>query len=157
MVEGDFGRRLMAVGGSRDQLAIEALRLAAEYEVEGARCDDIYSAVADLAGGRRGCTLVVGRLRELAKEDGRFFRVAARNGARCAVLLDRPGPDDRREVLAAVRARATMLDAIDEIRGAVEAWLASPGCLPAVPRLSRDEFRATEAELDALLGQEADG
>ena len=102
MVEGDLGRRLMAVGGSRDRLTGEALRLAAEYEVEGARCDDIYSAVAELARGRRCCTLVVGPLRELARDDGHFFRVAARNGARCAVLLEQPGPNDRRMVLAPV-------------------------------------------------------
>lgn len=157
MVEGDLGRRLLAVGSSRDRLAIETLRLAAEYEVEGARCDDIYSAVADLAAGGRCCALVVGQLRDLGKEDGSFFRVAARNGARCAVLLEQAGLDDRRAVLTAVRARATMIDAVDELRGVVEAWLAGPGCLPEVPRLTGDEFRATEAELDALLGQEADG
>jgi hypothetical protein len=147
----------MAVGSSRSRLVTEILRLAAEYEVEGARCDDIYSAVADLAAGPRCCALVVGPLRDLAKEDGSFFRVAARNGARCAVLLEQPGPDDRSAVLTAIRARATMIDAVDELRGVVEAWLVSPGCPPQVSRLAGDEFRATEAELDALLGQEADG
>lgn len=157
MVEGDLGRRLMAVGGSRDKLAVETLHLAAEYEVEGARCDDIYSAVAELARSHRCCTLVVGALRELAREEGRFYRVAARNGARCAVLLEQPGPDDRRMVLTAVRAGATIIDALDGLRGAVEAWLAGPGCGPDMSRLSADEYRATEAELDALLGQEADG
>jgi hypothetical protein len=157
MVEGDFGRRLIAVGSARDGLVTETLRLAAEYEVSGARCDDIYAAVAELAGGRRGCVLVVGSLRELASEEGRFFQVAARNGARCGVFLERPGLTERREVLAAVRAGATVIDAVDEIRGVVEAWLADGGRLPDVPRLAGDEFRATDAELDALLGQEADG
>jgi hypothetical protein len=56
-----------------------------------------------------------------------------------------------------VRAGATVIDAADEIRGVVEAWLADGGRLPDVPRLAGDEFRATDAELDALLGQEADG
>ena len=157
MVEGDLGRRLMAVGSSRDRLTIEALRLAAEYEVQGARCSDIYSAVADLARGARCCTLVIGHLRDLTKENGHFFRVAARNSAHCAVLLEQPGPDDRGAVLTAIRARATTIDTIDEFRGVVETWLANPGCLPDVPRLAGEEFRATEAELDALLWQEADG
>jgi len=157
MVEGDMGRRLMAVASSRDRLAVETLHLAAEYEVEGVRCDDIYSAVAELARHRRYYTLVLGSLRDLAREEGHFFRVAARNGARCAVLLEQPGPNDRHLVLTAVRAGATMIDAIDDIKAVVEAWLAGPHCGPELARLAGDDFRATEAELDALMGQEADG
>jgi hypothetical protein len=157
MVEGELGRRLIAVGGAQDRLATEALRVAAEYEVAAARCDDIYTAVAELAGGGRRWSLVVGPLRELARGNSQFFRVAARNGARCAVLLEQPGAAERRDVLAAVGAGAWVIETIDDLQGVVVTWLAGPGCPPGVSRSVHEEFQATEAELDALLGQEADG
>ena len=157
MVEGDSGCRLIAVGDLQDPLATEALRVAAEFEVAAVRCDDVYTAVAELAGGPRCCTLVVGPLRELARENNHFFLVAARHGARCVVLLEPPGTTERRDVLTAVRAGAWVIDALAEVREVVASWLAGPGCRPGTSRLAPDEFRATEAELDALLGQEADG
>jgi hypothetical protein len=157
MVEGDMGRRLIAVGGEHDGLAKHVYRVAAEYELPTVRCDDIYTAVADLAAERDHCALVVGPLRELAREGGHFFRVAARNRARCAVLLGPRGADGRDDVLMAVRAGAWVIDRVDELLGVVETWLARPVHSPAGPRLVSEEFRATEAELDALLGQEADG
>jgi len=157
MVEGDLGRRLIAVGGLQDRWVTEVLRMAAEYEVAAVCSDDIYTAVAELAGDRCRCVLVVGPLRELARENGHFFRVAARNGARCAVLLEKPGAAERNDVLAAVRAGAWVIDTIDEVQRGVETWLAGPACPPGVSRVVHEEFRATEAELDALLGQDADG
>lgn len=157
MVEGDLARRLIAVGDSHDRWVTDVLRVVAEYELAAARCDDIYAAVADLAGDHGGRALVVGSLRELARENGQFFRVAARNGARCGVLLEGSGAAERRDVLVAVRAGAWVIDTIDEVRVIVETWLAGPGCPLGAPRSVGDEFRATEAELDALLGQKADG
>jgi len=127
--------------------------VAAEYELAVARCDDVYSAVAELACRRR-CALVVGRLAELTKENGQFFHVAARNEARCAVLLEAA---ERRSVLTAVRAGAWLMDSADELGAVVETWLTGPGHPPSLSRPAREEFRATEAELDALLGQDVDG
>lgn len=156
MVEGDLGRRLIAVGGSHDRWVEVVLRVAAEYELAAARCDDVYAAVAEMAGTPGGCILAIGSLRELAREHGQFFRIAARHGACCAVLLTKPGVAERRDIVAAVRAGAWVIDTIDEIQGIVETWLAGSGSHSR--RRSADEgFRATEAELDALLGQEADG
>ena len=157
MVEGDLGLRLIAVGDSCSEWVTKVLHVAAEYELAAVRCDDMYDAVADLAGGDGGCVLVVGSLRELARENAQFFRVAARNGARCGVWLERSGAGERRDVLVALRAGVWVIDTIDEVRVIVETWLAGPGCSPGTPRYVEKGFRATEAELDALLGQEADG
>jgi len=157
MVEGDFGRRLIVVGGLHDRLVTEVWRVGAEYEVPVARCDDMYAAVAQVAGGAGRSTLVVGRLRELAREDRHFFTVAARHDARCCVLSERPGSAERREILAAVRAGASVIDRIADVRSAVEEWLTGDGRPLHATRLMHEELQATEAELDALLGREADG
>ena len=157
MVEGDFGCCLIVVGDLHDRLVAEVLRVGAEYEVPVARCDDIYAAVVDVAGGTGRGALVVGQLRELARENGHFFTLAARHGVRCCVLSERPGGAERREFLMAVRAGASVIDRIDDIRSTVGTWLTDGRCPSRATRVRHEEWRATEAELDALLGREADG
>lgn len=156
MVEGDLGRRVVAVGLSDDAWVAAALRLASEYGLEAVRCSDIYDTVAELAGAPR-CTLVVGPLQELAREDGHFFCVAARNGARCCTLLDQGGAVQRRDVLAAVQAGAWAITTLSELAGVFDTWLTTPVCPPRASRPAPEEFLASPAELDALLGLEADG
>jgi hypothetical protein len=159
MVEGDPGRRscVIVVRALRRQLVTEVTRLAAEYEVDVTLCDDVYAAVAELAGAASPCALVIGQLRELAKENGRLFRVAVRNGARCCVWLDAESPAQRGEVLGVIRAGASVVEGIEEIRGMIENWLARTGRHLGPTRATDEEWLASEAELNALLGQEADG
>jgi hypothetical protein len=159
MVEGDPGRRLcvIVVQGLRRQLVTEVTRLAAEYEVDVTLSDDVYAAVAELARSASPCALVIGPLRELAKENGRLFRVAVRNGARCCVWLDAESPGERTEVLSLVRAGVSVVEKIEEVRGTIEDWLTRTGRRLGPTRAADEEWLASEAELNALLGQEADG
>ena len=159
MVEGDPGRRLcvIVVRGLRRQLVTELTSLAAEYEVDVALCDDVYATVAELARSASRGALVIGQLRELVKENGRLFRVAVRNGARCCVWLDVEDPGERTEVLGVVRAGASVVERTEEIRGMVEDWLARTGRYLGRTRATDEQWLASEAELNALLGQEADG
>ncbi len=159
MVEGDLGRHLavIVVAAARDPLTTSVARQAADSEVEAVRCDDVYTAVAELALSRGRCILVVGRLGELARERYRFFAIAARNNARCCALAGAGAAAERSVILAAIRAGVSVVGTVDEIKGVFDAWLAGGGCdsSDAVVHLD-EEYRATDAELNALLGHEGD-
>ena len=159
MVDGVSGRHrvVIVVAAARDALAAETARLTADYEVDVRRCDDVYAATAELALSRDRCVLVIGRLGELAKEDRRFFSIAVRSGARCCGLLDAATSAEPNVVGAAMRAGVLVVGATDEIKGVLDAWLAGSGCPSSRPAVCLDEeYRATEAELNALLGQGTD-
>ena len=159
MVEGDLGRHrvVIVVGAAHDAAAAEIARLAADYEVDVRRCDDVYAATAEVTLSRERCVLVVGGLGELAKEGRRFFAIAAGSGARCCGLLDAATGTEPDVVAAAVRAGVVVIGATAEVKDVFDAWLAVGGCPPSEPVVCLDEeYRATEAELNALLGQEID-
>lgn len=159
MVEGGPGRHrlVVVVAAAHDALATATARLAAEYELDERRCDDVYAAVAEVALLQDRCILVVGRLEELAKEDRRFFAVAARHGARCCALLEATAPIEPNVVPAALRMGVFLVGTTSEIKGVLDAWLTSAGCPASEAMICLDEeCRASEAELNALLGQEID-
>ncbi|MBN1360191.1 MAG: hypothetical protein JW993_06345 [Sedimentisphaerales bacterium] len=160
MVEGDSARHpcVLVVGDALDELVAQTLRVANEYEVDVTRCDDIYWAVAELAGRRHGSVLLVGRFGALAREHGRLFVVSVRNGARCCCLLDRDNPSGQDRLLAAGQAGVVFIGRVEEVESILVDWLAGHRCRDGVGGcwLTDDEFRATEAELNALLGREVD-
>ena len=159
MVEGDSRRRVcLIVGGmSRDRWITELRRITVNYQVSVARCDNIYTAVTELVRRRNQSVLVVGLLCDLTPEEGRFFSVASRNGARCCAVLEGPRPVAAGALMAAVRGGAAVVDRVDDVRGVIEHWLSGMGYHWERAALAQEEYRATEAELKALLGQEADG
>ncbi len=162
MVEGDLARHpyVIVVGDARDDLVAQTLRLAGEYEVDVTRCDDIYAAVAELAAPGHGGVLLVGRFRELARQRGRLFALAARHRARSCCLLESDASARQGDILSAVRAGIVLVGCVEEIEPILEDWLACNGGRQSGPGrrgLTDDEFRATEAELNALLGREVDG
>ena len=145
---------VIVVGDQRDPLVNEMVRLAQDYELEVIRCDDVYSAVTPLAKRADRCFMVVGALGELTREEGRFFALARESGARCCCLLDTDVTIEREKVLAAVRMGAYLVGQTEEMRELVEGWLAAEGCHPGGTRAGpflNEDFRATEAELRALL------
>ncbi len=159
MVEGDLGHHLViiVVAAGQDVLTVDLSRLADEYEVDVIPCADVYAAAAELALSRDRRALVVGRLRELAKEKRRLFGIAARHGARCCALLDPETPLERSTALAAMRAGVSVVETTAEIRAVLAAWLAGKEGRYSGPIVCFDEeYRATEDELNALLGQESD-
>lgn len=150
---------LVVVGDPCSEFVRTMVRLAREYQVEAIPCDDVYSAVAATAttSGRRA--LVVGPIRELAREGSRFFQIAEMNSLRCCCLLDRGTLAGSVGMLAAARAGAAVVDDAREVRPVFQEWLTTGGHR-AVRRslcdLADEDLRATEAELSALLGQGAD-
>lgn len=154
-----LGLRLVVVGDPRSEFVRTMVRLACECEVQAVQCHDVYSAVAEMGGlsGRR--TLIVGTMRELTRENGRFFELAAADAIRCCCLLDARTTAGRDGVLAASRAGATVIGDLREAEDVLTEWLAGDGHRPerlAPQDLLDDDLRATEAELSALLGPQTD-
>jgi hypothetical protein len=150
---------MVVVGDPCSEFVQAVLRLAKESQVEAVRCEDVYSAVgaAARAGGRR--LFVVGAMRDLAREQGRFFQIAEANGQRCCCLVDHDPALDAGEMLAAIRSGACVVGDAKEVGGILKDWLMDGGRRPrhADPgELMEDDLRATEAELIALLGQQSD-
>jgi hypothetical protein len=164
MVEGDLklDRCLIAVGDLGPTAGGDLARLAGEYEIRMAGCEDSYAAVAELAARPARSTLVVGHLVELTRENGAFFSIAARNGARCCCLRKPDGPSDHEDVIAAIHAGVYLVSGNGDLTAAVEDWLAREARrvdppLADYPLRHDEEFRATDAELNALLEPEMDG
>ncbi len=154
-----LGPRVIVVGDACSEFVRTMVRLACECEVQAVQCHDVYSAVAEMGELVSGRALIVGTMRELARENGRFFEIAAADAIRCCCLLDRCPTAGRDGLLSASRA-GTMV--VADLRGAEDVlreWLAGEGPRPgrlAPPDLLDDDLRATEAELSALLGPQTD-
>lgn len=154
-----LGPRVIVVGDPCSEFVRRMVRRACEREVETVRCDDAYAAVAEMAGltGRRA--LIVGTMRELARENGRFFEIAAADAIPCCCLLDPCAATGRDGILTASRAGATVIGDLREAEEVLTEWLAGDGRRPGrlTPQdLLDDDLRATEAELSALLGPQTD-
>jgi hypothetical protein len=151
---------VIVVGDPCSEFVRETVRLAREYRVHALQCGDIYAAVAQTAAATGRRTMVVGTLKELARENGRLFALAAAHAARCCCLLDKGVTNGREAIVAALRPGASVIGEARQVRAVLEEWLAGGGRRPAsvdLRDLAGDDLRATPAELDALLGQETDG
>jgi hypothetical protein len=159
----------VVVGDPSSELVQTTMRLAREGEIGAVPCANVYAAVAQIAqaAGRR--VLVAGTIQELARENGAFFRIAAAQAIPCCCLLDQTGPVGRKNLHAALAAGVRLVEAVADVRGVLKEWLATPQPrgTPQVPQETSppserhrgdaadtpyEEFRATEAELSALLG-----
>ena len=159
------GSCVIVVGEPGSELVQTIVRLAREREIDAVPCENVYAAVVAVAqaAGRR--ILVVGQIQELAVENGAFFGISVAHAARCCCLLDPGRAAGAQDLLAALRANATMVGALPEVRAVLQDWLATAEP-PSAPRHGRgtehtqrpvreetyDDLRATEAELSALLG-----
>lgn len=145
---------VIVVGDPRSEWTREMVRLAQEYEVEPVSCDNAYAAAARLAStGRR--TFLVGRMRDLTREEGRLLALAARNDVPCCCLVEKDALVRHHGVRAALRAGVSLIFETPEARAVIEDWLARGPrralCLE-VSGLPEENVRPTEAELGALLG-----
>lgn len=151
---------LIVVGDPCSEFVRTMVRLAREYQVEAVLCEDVYSAVAAIARAAGRSALVVGPIRELAKEDNRFFQIAEANSLRCCCLVEKGPILESSGMLTAMRTGAAIVSEAREVRAILKEWLATGGHR-AVRRslydLAEEDLRATEAELTALLGHGTDG
>jgi hypothetical protein len=148
--------RVIAVGSRRSGFMKEMARLAGEYDLAIAACDDVYCAALELARDTGRCLMVAGMFRELARRKGDFFALAERKGVRCCCLLDRDGDVEREKILAAVRAGVHLAGEAADVRQFLEDQLAAERHRFAGGEqedLFSEPFRASEAEITALLRQ----
>ncbi len=163
-----LGSCVVVVGDPGSALVETAVRLAEARRLEALRCADVYAAVAALAGAAGRRLLVVGRMQDLARENGAFFDLAAAPVARCCCLLDGNRPAGPEHLRPALQAGAVLIGAVSDFQGVLQDWLTRAPA-PGTPRAARkaapagrrapeaadaafEDLRATEAELSALLG-----
>ncbi len=153
-----LGSCVIVVGEPGGELVQTIVQLTREREIGTVPCANVYEAVVAMAqaAGRR--ILVVGRIRDLAVDNGAFLRISAAHAARCCCLLEADQTAEPQDLLAASRGNATMVGAVPEVRAILRDWSAtagSPGAAPAqrpVREQGYEDLRATDAELRALLG-----
>lgn len=150
---------VVVVGDPRSEFVQAMVRLSREHQVEVLRCEDVYSAVATMAraGGRR--VLVVGAMRELAREGGRFFRIAEANAQRCCCLVRHDPSLDAGAMTAAIRSGVHLARDTQEVETVFQDWLSDGGRWvprPSLADLRDEDLHATEEELIALLGHQTD-
>ena len=147
------------VGSSSDGFVRYAADLLTDYEVDFVRCEDVYSAVSELAANRNGNVLVIGRFEQLSREGGRFFQKVSENGLACCCLAEWNFARKRKQILAAIETGAFIINEPAEIAEVVTKLLGSSSIsLPEkkennkASAFIKDEFLTTKAEIDALLG-----
>ncbi len=150
---------MVVVGDPCSGFVQAMIRLAGDSRVQTVRCEDVYSAVATVAraGARR--VFIAGTMRDLAREQGRFFQIAEANGLRCCCLVECGPAVDAGGMQAAIRSGAEIVNDATQVRPIFKDWLAegSPRSGRAdAGDLMEDDLRATEAELVALLGRQSD-
>jgi hypothetical protein len=146
--------RVIVVGDGRNDVVQEMVRLAGEYELAATRCDDIYSAAAELARHRDRFLMVTGIFRQLTRGKCDFFALARRHGVPCCCLLDKESDVERDKIVAAVRMGVRLAGEMADIREFLESRLdagADRSRDADEKDFSSEEFRATEDELKALL------
>ncbi len=160
MAKAGYNLRLqvIVVGNSADEFVRHTINLLGDCGVEFVLCNDVYSAVGELAKSESRNVLVIGRLGQLSREQGRLFHMACENGYACCCLADADLVRKRKQIFAAIETGAFVINEPAKIREVVTKLLTGSGnCSPgkkgndrtAVP--IKAEFLTTKAELDALL------
>lgn len=149
--------RGMVVGDLDDRFVRYAANLLCEFGVDCLECDDVYSAVAELSKTEElSDVLVIGRFEQLSREDGRFFEIVAQKGFKCCYLTDEVHKQKKicqwRHGDVFVVGEYHELDAI-LTKLISRNWSSSKVRGDNGPNFNREEFAATKAELDALLGE----
>jgi hypothetical protein len=158
-----LGSCLLVVGNPGGELAQTAASLAREAGIDAVACDDVYAAVTQIAKTADRRLLIAGRIQDLAREKGSFFRIAAAHAVRCCCLLDKAGPAGRagdslhapshlgprtQDLLAAVHAGAAVLSDARDLRDILEEWLA-PARRHDAPRSGPESSQAQRRTRDA--------
>jgi len=152
----------IVVGSSTDDFVRHATDLLEDYGVKLVRCDDVYSAVGELAKSTDGSVLVIGRLEQLSKEQGRLFHIVSKKGIFCCCLADRNSAQMQRcfgrPELVEKAAEVFVINEQGQVEKVITKLVADNLAMSLCRKKNRsaefikDDFLTTKAELDALLG-----
>ncbi|MHC4706299.1 MAG: hypothetical protein ACYS8I_04315 [Planctomycetota bacterium] len=165
MSKGDSNLSLLVIliGSLADEFVRRTMNLLERFGVEFVHCDNVYSAVGDLAKRQSPNTLIISRIGLLSKEQGRFFHIAREKGYRCCCLVDRDLVGRRKLILQAIESGAYLIEKPADIEEMLMKVLASGKVCSSGEKENRrasgflkDEFFTTKAELDALLEVQSD-
>ncbi len=160
MSKGDSNLSLLVilVGGLADDFVRQSRNLLERRGVEFVLCDNVYSAVGDLAKRENRNVLIIGRIGLLSKEQGRFFHIAHVKDYRICCLVDRDLVCRQKLILQAIESGAYLIDKPSEIEQVLMKVLTGGKVCFSGEKENRrasgflkDEFLTTKAELDALL------
>lgn len=148
--------RIFVVGDSIKEIISDVINSLGTDKFDIEVCDDIYTLFSRIAKREMKNLMVIGCLRQLAKEQGRFFEIARNNDLACCCVIDNGNGHRAEEILAAVKAGAFIISEPVEIKEVIKSLYSYKGsCYLEDSELRpviKDEFRTTKAELDALLG-----
>jgi hypothetical protein len=136
---------VILVGRSDDDFVRRCKAVLSDKSVNFTTCPDVYAAVACIARRPAGL-LIVGKLRELSLEGGRFFELAERYGHRCCCLTNDSTP-------ALAHTHTAIASDVPQLLKTLERLLAQRAAAkPEKMEFDKDKFKTSEAELKALLG-----
>ena len=154
---------VILVGALEDKFVRQTINLLDRLSVEFVLCDNVYSAVGDLAKRESPNVLIIGRIGLLSKEQGRFFHIARVKGYGCCCLVGRDLVSRQKLILKAIESGAYLIDKLAEIEEVLVKCRAGDDIRYSGEKENRrasgfrkDEFRTTKAELDALLEVHSD-
>lgn len=165
MSKGDSNLSLLVIliGGLADEFVSQTMNLLERLGIEFVLCDNVYSAVGDLAKRESRNVLIIGRIGLLSKEQGRFFHIARVKGYRCCCLADRDLVGRQKLILQAIESGAYMIDKPAEVEEVLMKVLTGDKVYSSGEKENRrasgflkNEFLTTKAELDALLEVQSD-
>jgi hypothetical protein len=133
------------IGRPDDDLVRRCMAVLADRHIDFTTSPDVYAAVACIARRPAGL-LIVGKLRELSLEGGRFFDLAARYGHRCCCFADN-------NATALPHPHTAIASDMPQLLKTLERLLAQRAAAePEKMEFDKDKFKTSEAELKALLG-----
>ena len=159
MARFNFSMQMQAVvvGNSSDEFIRHTTNVLGNYELEFSVCPDVYQAVSRLAK-TNGNVLIVGRVEQLSRENGRFFRIAGKKKARCCCLTETNSARQYLRSLSMIGTDAFVINEPAEIEDVLARLLQardpSVAALSDKPRAMNRDIRLTNEELGALLGNE---
>jgi len=149
----------IVLGSVADDFVRHTMDLLAEGGVEFILCEDVYSAVATLAKNDIAeNVLIIGRVEQLSKEEGRFFQKLRKGGLVCCCFAAGNLIRRQKQILSAMDAGAFVIDDPARIRELIAKFSAG-GLARSSSEIKNkslsafdDEFIITKVEMDALLG-----
>lgn len=147
----------IVVGNLSDEFIRHTTNVLGNYELEFSVCPDVYQAVSRLAK-TSGNVLIVGRIEQLSRENGRFFRIASKKKAWCCCLTETNSARQYLRSLSMIGTDAFVINEPAEIEDVLARLLQSRDTSVAAssdkPRAMNRDIRLTNEELGALLGNE---
>lgn len=151
--------KAIVVGKDGDEFVRQVYKLLNDYEIELICCNNVYTAVSQLAKKTHNNTVVIGRLEQLSREKGRFLQKIREKDIVCCCLVEGNSEQKRRQISAAKQMQAIIINEPAEIEEIMLELSAGDSASPLKKKANsgssasvKDEFAVSKAELEALLG-----